>query len=164
MQIRTLLPPEIQLHREVRLRALQDAPNSFGEKLEDAKSRPLSYWEDLTRAVTAPGRNVMFLACEEQTVHGMIYGLLDGERHDGGRVGGMWVERAWRRQGFGRAMLDAVIAWAGERNLNRIGLWAPTHSSAAMALYRQAGFHEIGLRRPLPHNPELQIIEMVCEL
>jgi GNAT superfamily N-acetyltransferase len=159
-----LLPSEIHLHREVRLRALQDAPNSFGEIFEDVESRPLSYWEDQTRAVTVPGRNAMFLACDEEAAHGMIYGLLDRERNGGGRVGGMWVAPAWRRQGFGRALLDAVISWAGERSLNRLGLWAPTHSLAAMAFYKQAGFHEIGDHRPLPHNPELQIIEMMCEL
>jgi len=26
--------------------------------------RPISYWQELTRSVAEPGRDVMFLACE----------------------------------------------------------------------------------------------------
>lgn len=152
------------LHKVLRLRALRDEPNSFGDSLADAEGQPLSYWQNLTRSVTEPGHHVMFLACDGENVHGSTYGLLDRERSDTGRVGGMWVEPSWRRQGFGRALLEAVFAWARQRRLKRLGLWAPTHSPAATALYRQAGFNEIGNRRPLPTNSELEIIEMVCEL
>jgi hypothetical protein len=52
-----------------------------------------------------------------------------------------------------------VLAWARQRGLKRLGLRAPVHSPAAIALYRQAGFHETGRRRPLPTNPSLQILE-----
>ncbi len=164
MQLRTLESHEVGLHRELRLRALRDAPDSFGETFAEAETRPLSYWENLTRSVTEPGRHVMFLACEGEAVHGSTYGLLDQERSDSGRVGGTWVEPSWRRQGLGRTLLEAVFAWARERKLKRLWLWAPTHNPAAIALYRQAGFHETGHRRSLPTNPALEIIEMMCEL
>jgi GNAT superfamily N-acetyltransferase len=164
MYIRTLEPHEVNLHRELRLLALRDAPDSFGATFSDAEAQPSSYWEILTRSVTEPGHHVMFLACEGEAVCGSTYGLLDQEKSDGGRVGGMWVDPAWRRQGIGRALLQAVFAWARQRGLKRLGLWAPVHSPAAIALYRQAGFHETGRRRPLPINPSLQILEMKCEL
>jgi GNAT superfamily N-acetyltransferase len=164
MHLCTLQPHEVSLHRALRLRALRDAPDAFGATFADAEAQPLSYWETLTTSVTEPGRHVMFLACECETVCGSTYGLLDRERSDAGRVGGMWVEPAWRRQGVGRALLQTVFAWARERGLKRLGLWAPAHSPAAMALYRQAGFHETGRRRPLPTNSALQILEMECEL
>ena len=61
-------------------------------------------------------------------------------------------------------MLDAVLNWARERKMNRLGLWARADSPAAIVLYRQAGFHETENRRPLPGNPEFEIAEMVCEL
>jgi GNAT superfamily N-acetyltransferase len=143
---------------------LGDAPDSFGETVADAAAQPTSYWEDLTRSVTEPGRHVMFLACEGQHVLGSAYGLVDRERSDTGRVGGMWVEPASRRRGIGHALLQEVLGWARERGLSRLGLWAPAHSPAAMALYRQAGFRETGNRRPLPTNPSLQIVEMESQL
>ena len=102
----------------------------------------------------------MFLACEGNDVLGSTYSLLDRDRTEAGRVGGMWVEPAWRRHGVGGALLQEIFRWADERGLTRLGLWAPGHSPAALTLYRNAGFRETGNRRPLPSNLSLQIIEM----
>jgi len=164
LTVRTLQAHEVGLHREVRLRALRDAPDSFAETFSDAAARSASYWEELTRSVTEPGQHVMFLACEEEHVHGSTYGLVDRDRGEAGRIGGMWVEPDWRRRGVGGALLQAVFGWARERGFRRLGLWAPAGSPAALALYRQAGFRETGHRRPLPGNPALEIIEMECLL
>ena len=164
MQLRTLELHEVSLHRELRLRALRDAPDSFGETFAEVAARPLSYWENLTRSVTEPGRHVMFLACEGKVACGSTYGLLDRERSDAGRVGGMWVASSWRRQGIGQTLLQAVFAWARDRKLARLGLWAPARSSAAVALYRQAGFHKTGNRRSLPSETVIEIVEMACQL
>jgi len=154
----------VGLHRDLRLRALSDAPDSFGEAVTEAAVRPISYWQELTRAVTEPGRDVMFLACEGSDVLGSAYGLLDRTRSDAGRVGGMWVEPAWRRRGVGHALLQEVVRWGRERGLRRLGLWAPVQNPAAMALYSRAGFRNTGDRRQLPTNPRLSIIAMEVEL
>jgi GNAT superfamily N-acetyltransferase len=102
----------------------------------------------------------MVLAYEGNDVLGSAYGLRDRARSEMGRVGGMWVEPARRRRGVGRALLEEVFRWAREHGLRRLGLWAPSHSLAALALYRQAGFRETGMHRPLPTNPAFQILEM----
>jgi len=164
MQLRTLEAHEVTLHRELRLCALRDAPEAFGETFAEAKVQPISYWVDLTRAVTEPGRHIMFLACEGEVVCGSTYGLLDRERSEAGRVGGMWVAPPWRGQGVGGILLQAVFTWAREGGLTRLGLWAPAHSPAALALYYRAGFRDTGRRRPLPTNPALHILEMECAL
>jgi GNAT superfamily N-acetyltransferase len=164
MILRSLAANEVDLHREVRLHALRDAPDSFGETLEDAAARPRVYWEQLTFAVTQPGRDVMFLACEEEDVLGAAYGMRDPLRSDGARVGGMWVDLARRRRGVGRALLLGVFAWARERGLQHVGLWAPAHGEAALALYSHAGFRQTGERRPLPAHPSLSIVAMEAEI
>ena len=64
--VRRLEAHEAALHRDLRLRALGDAPESFGETVAEAAARAPAYWEDLTRSVTEPGRHVMFLTCEGQ--------------------------------------------------------------------------------------------------
>ena len=164
MHIRKLESHELNLHRGLRLRALRDSPDSFGETFADVVARPTSYWEDLTRSVTEPERHVMFLACEGEHVLGSTYGLLDLEQSEAGRVGGMWVDPAWRRRGIGRALLQEVFGWARARGLSCLGLWAPGHRPATISLYRQVGFRETGNCRPFPTNPSFQIVEMVCEL
>jgi GNAT superfamily N-acetyltransferase len=160
MHLRRLQPHETNLHRDLRLRALQDAPDSFGETFADVAARPDSYWEQFTRSVTDAGPHVMFLAYEDNHVLGSIYGTVDRERTAAGRVGGTWIDPAWRRRGVGGALLQAVFGWARERGLIRLGLWAPAHNPAALALYGRAGFRETGNHRPLPTNPALQIVEM----
>ena len=161
---RRLASHEVDLHRDLRLRALRDAPDSFGETFAAAAVRPISYWEELTRSVTEPGGDVMFLAYEGDDVLGSAYRLLDRARTDAGRVGGMWVGPDWRRRGVGRALLQEVISWARERSLRRLGLWAPAHNPAAIVLYSRAGFRNTGDQRPLPTNPTLSIIAMEVEL
>src|SRR5262245_40780495 len=164
MRIRALASNEIDLHRTVRLGALQDAPDSFGETFFEVAAKPMAYWEELTRSVTEPAQNVMFLACMEDDVLGCVYGLVNRTRTDHGRVGGMGVSRASRRRGIGHALLEAVIAWSRRRAFKGLGLWAPAHSPAALALYTKAGFRETGLRQRMPTHPDLDIVEMTLQL
>jgi GNAT superfamily N-acetyltransferase len=162
--VRRLAPREVELHRDLRLRALRDAPESFGESLAEVLARPTTYWEELTRSVTEPGPHVMFLACEGERVIGSAYGLVDRERERAGRVGGMWVEPSARRRGVGRMLLQEVLAWARAQQFSRVALWAPAHSAAALGLYRQAGFRETDRRRPLPSDPSRQVLELETAL
>lgn len=53
----------------------------------------------------------------------------------------------WRRQGFGRALIDAVVAEAERRDLGSIVLEVATENTAARRLYVAGGFIQVG-RRP----------------
>lgn len=164
MHLRRLSPLEMEMHRDIRLRALSEASDFLGETFADAAAQRTYYWEDFTRSVTEPDGDVMFLAAEGEHILGSTYGLLNGGRNEIGRVRGMWVEPVWRCQGIGRALLQEVFVWARERGLNYLELWAPAHSEAAIALYLQAGFRKTGNFAPLPTNASLQIAEMEVQL
>ena len=160
MRIRKLESHEITLHRELRLRALRDSPESFADTAEEVEQRPSSYWEDLTRSVTEPDRHVMFLACDGDAPVGSIYGLHDRQYRDVARIGGTWVAPSHRRRGVGRELLEAVVSWAREHGFSRLALWAPTANAAALAFYRQAGFKNTGRRRPLRENVTHEAVEL----
>lgn len=69
-----------------------------------------------------------------------------------GRIGRMAVARDWRGAGVGRAVLDALIACAGERGFARVELNAQT---AALAFYARAGFAAVGpefMDAGIPHR------------
>ena len=111
-KLRRLAGREVDLHKALRLRALRDSPDSFGESLEEAAGQDVAYWRELTAAVTAPGPQVMLLACDGDAVLGSAYGLIDRENAAAGRIGGMWVQPERRGEGVGRALLAALFAWA----------------------------------------------------
>jgi GNAT superfamily N-acetyltransferase len=61
----------------------------------------------------------------------------------------MYVDPSRRRAGVGRAMLDALIAAAGEGGYERLRLDSPDFMTAAHGLYRSEGFREI---EPYPES------------
>jgi GNAT superfamily N-acetyltransferase len=99
----------------------------------------------LTRSVTEPERHVMLVASEGEHVLGSAYGLIDRDRSEAARVGGTWVEPAWRRRGVGRALLQEMFGWAREHGLSRHGLWA-RHTAPPRWLYTAKRVFE----RPAP--------------
>ncbi|BBI99928.1 ribosomal-protein-alanine acetyltransferase [Ferrigenium kumadai] len=62
------------------------------------------------------------------------------------------VAAAQQRKGLGRAMLGAMLMLARERNMQRVFLEVRPSNTAAVALYRSAGFAEVGVRRGYYQN------------
>lgn len=60
---------------------------------------------------------------------------------------GMGVERGWRGQGQGRALLATAIAWARNAELAWLDLGVFAHNRRARALYAAVGFVEVGITR-----------------
>lgn len=164
MEVRRLRRDEAALFKALRLRALSDSPDAFAQTLADGERQPDSYWERLTHSVTEPGGQIMFVADDGERSVGLVFGLLDRKRPRGGRVGGMWVAPEARGAGAGQALLDAVVGWARERGLGTLELWVTEGNSAAVRLYRRAGFVETGARDVLPANPALSTVQMALEL
>ena len=164
MRIRELERHEWALFRELRLRALGDAPDAFARTLAEALAQPDSYWLQLTRSVTEPGGQVMLVAEEEGRPVGLAFGLFDKEREKTGHVGGMWVDPAARGAGAGRALLDAAVAWARSRGLDRLELWVTEGNAPAERLYRRAGFSDTGKRDVLASNTSLHTKQMALTL
>jgi ribosomal protein S18 acetylase RimI-like enzyme len=158
--VRRLRADETTLLKTLRLRALAESPDAFGDSVAVARARPDSYWTEMTRSVTEPDRHAMFLAEDAAAAVGIAFGLVDRERADRAHLGGMWVDPAARRRGAGRALVDAVLAWAHERRFRDIVLWVAEGNAEAAALYERAGFKRTGRRDHLPSNPSLPTCEM----
>jgi GNAT superfamily N-acetyltransferase len=164
MRIRALERHEWALFRELRLRALADSPDAFARTLAQALGEDDAYWVKLTESVTAPGGQVMLMAEVEGRPAGLAFGLFDKERAKIGHVAGMWVDPGARGRGAGRALLDAAIAWARSRALDRLELWVTKGNAPAERLYERAGFADTGRGDALASNPALQTIQMALNL
>lgn len=57
------------------------------------------------------------------------------------------IDAARQRQGWGRRLLDEMMALARHFGMRRMVLEVRASNKAAIALYRKAGFRDIGLRR-----------------
>jgi len=161
--VRRLRSDEAALFRTLRLRALADAPDAFAHTHDEISAKPDAYWTEMTHSVTEPGRHVMFVA-EDGGPVGMAFGLVDGQRPDRAHLGGMWVAPSARHRGVGRALTDAVLAWARERAFADIVLWVADGNDEAMKLYERMGFAGTGRSDRLPTNPRRAILEMARAL
>ncbi len=60
---------------------------------------------------------------------------------------GLMVARSHRRQGIGRALLEAAVEWARANDVRKLELHVFTYNEAAIALYQSFGFEREGLRK-----------------
>jgi len=76
------------------------------------------------------------------------------------------VAAAQQRKGLGRAMLGEMLEAACGMNMKRVFLEVRPSNVAAIALYRSAGFSEIGARRDYYRNAESceDALVMACGL
>ena len=64
------------------------------------------------------------------------------------------VAQAEQRKGLGRAILAEMLNMARARNMKRVFLEVRSSNVAAIALYRSAGFSQVGLRRGYYQNAD----------
>jgi RimJ/RimL family protein N-acetyltransferase len=60
---------------------------------------------------------------------------------------GLMVAKPYRRQGIGRALMEAAERWAREVGVRKLELHVFPHNEAAIALYEGLGFEREGFRR-----------------
>jgi ribosomal protein S18 acetylase RimI-like enzyme len=141
--IQRLAEADWALARDLRLRALADAPDAFAATLADEVGFSETRWR---------GR----LA----NAHAATFVAGDGDRHEGIVVGGpfedaaglfsLWVAPEARGRGLGVSLVEAVIAWARDEGHARLLLDVGDHNAAAIALYAALGFERTGRTGTLP--------------
>jgi GNAT superfamily N-acetyltransferase len=153
MEIRRTSEDDWEPLRDVRLRALAKAPKAFGSTLERERDRTEAEWRrwaDRERS----GEGVMFVAQDGDRFLGLA-GAYPEDDADAVHLVSMYVDPAVRRSGTGRALVEAVIAWARQRGARVVNLWATDENEPALGLYRSCGFEPTGSHQPLPSHPEL---------
>ena len=72
-----------------------------------------------------------------------IMSLVVGEAH----LLNICVAPEWQRQGYGHLLLDHFMELARERGASQMFLEVRLSNAAALALYRNRGFNEVGMRK-----------------
>ena len=99
--------------------------------------------DGLALLLAAPERSTVLVAERAGVVVGMVTAQLVVSTAEGGLSA--WVEdlvvlASERRRGTGRALLEAVGAWAGELGARRLQLLADRENAPALAFYDRLGW------------------------
>lgn len=129
--------------RDVRLRALADAPHAFVLTLESALERPDEWWRDWAARSAIEDTQALFVGWEGNRAVALA-GIFD----DDGEwvIFAMWVVPEHRGSGVGRALLDEAVGFARPRNQNGVFLSVTDGNDPARRLYERYGFVDTGER------------------
>ncbi len=146
VQIRILTADDWATWREVRLRALAEAPDAFGSKLAD--------WQgdnDREERWRARFDNVAFNAVA--AANSRVVGTVGGIHRGDGLVEliSMWVAPEVRGSGVGEILIASGAEWAVSESVETMTLAVRRHNRHAIALYERAGFRLAG---PNPDDAE----------
>ena len=134
--IREIRPEDWQLLRDVRLRALHEAPYAFLMTHEESAAFPAEHWRKRAR----PGDgNTTFVLEGDGRFEGMVTGFAD-EQAPTVYLVAMWVAPERRGTGVARQLVERVAEWARGRGADRVILSVEAGNARAAGLYERCGF------------------------
>ena len=164
IELRRVREGEAERLRELRLRALQDAPAAFAASLDGARALPAETWTEWTVMGAAAETHVTVVAVDGDRWLGMVVGRLLPDRPGSAWLEALWVDPGARRAGLGSRLIEAVAVWSRDRSAHTLELSVTENNDAAKALYARCGFVETGRRRPLPADPSRTEVFLSREL
>ena len=155
VEVRRVRPDEWRALRDTRLRALQDAPEAFATRFEEARVRPDEWWVDWAARSAVGESQAMFLAWEGGEPLGIVGTFVaeDGRRW----LIAMWTDPAARGRGVGRALVEATAAFARAAGSDRLFLQVLEGNDTAASLYRTCGFEDVGAGAPHDDRPTREL-------
>lgn len=149
LTVRTFTPEEWRLYRDLRLHALRESPDAFGSTYAHEAHRSESEWASrLARGVESSWDLPMVAEMNGEPC-GLAWARVDENAPEIAHLYQMWVAPTWRRQGVGRALLDAVVAWAQRAGAHTLELNVTSGNGEAIRLYERVGFSPFGELKPL---------------
>ncbi|MDX1490751.1 MAG: GNAT family N-acetyltransferase [Pseudohongiellaceae bacterium] len=160
-EVRQLGAKDWPIYKEIRLRSLQDSPDSYASSYEREAAFTDEQWQE---RLSARGPASVFLLAElDSTVIGLVSGLLPAASEAFGNIFQMWVDPEYRGKGVGKLLLARIIHWAMSAKAAGLELGVTTSNIEAMGLYELAGFKRVGELAPLRESSELSTATMRLE-
>ena len=157
--IEPITPHNLAVFKDVRLRALQEAPYAFGSTY--AREVQFDHAEWAKRVERWNGeRGVGFLAMDGATACGIAGSLLDENNPTRAQLVSMWTAPTHRQLGIGRLLVDAVLDWARTRNVHALLLMVTSNNESAIRFYERLGFARTGRTEPYPNDASVFEVEM----
>jgi GNAT superfamily N-acetyltransferase len=138
-----------QILRDLRLRALADAPESFLGDLPAEGAYDEKHWRQ------EASRNVWLVATLETRNVGLA--KLNVQSADGLHLEALWVDPSERRRGIGTQLVSALEDIAATTGVRQLKLWIFTENDSARQFYRHRSYRETTLVQPIKANNRLRL-------
>jgi GNAT superfamily N-acetyltransferase len=151
--VRQVAAGEATAVRELRLRALADAPGAFASRRDDELELDDGHWQRLIDDAVAGEHATVFVAIDGSRWVGMAAGGWFQRERGIAQLWGLWVDPVARGTGTGVALVGAVRDWAaaGGATFIRLGLIEP--ADALRRFYERLGFVELDDPAPMRIDP-----------
>jgi GNAT superfamily N-acetyltransferase len=140
--------------RDIRLRALRDAPSAFSATYEAASGLAPSDWRGWTTGEGWSGQVATFVAerildttaapAAPTVFDAMATGVVFESEPAIGHLFAMWVDPSVRGTGVAQELVQAVVEWARDRGVDELRVSVTDGNGRAEALYTHAGFVRTG--------------------
>ena len=163
-KVRRLGAHEWRAYRDLRLRALGDAPDAFGTTLDVAQRHSDAHWAERVSSGAASAWDHALVAEDGERLAGMVWATIDPSAPETAHVIQMWVAPETRGLGCGAMLLDEVVRWARDAGARNVLLRVTCGDTAAGRLYARAGFAPVGEPEPIRPGSALLAQPMRLEL
>ena len=160
---------DAEAYRALMLEAYATHPSAFTSTVAERSALPLRWWQERL----APGEDAQEVVYGAFDDAGTLVGAagLGFERRERARhkatLFGMWVASSARRAGFGRRLVQVILAHARWRaGLRLVQLTVTEGNAPAQTLYERCGFVPFGVE-PLAISVDGQLlgkVHMWCDL
>ena len=163
MTIRRLEPSDRETLRDVRLRALRDAPDAFLSRYEDEAAFADDVWDGRLRQ--AGNAHIVWQA-DDGAVAGMVAYVRERPGARLAWIVGMWVDPAHRSRGAADELIDAAVRTARADGIRTLRLHVADGNLRAERVYARHGFTNTGCAaHAMPGHTAIETdVEMELEL
>jgi GNAT superfamily N-acetyltransferase len=158
LRVRPGLARDAPALRAIRLEALTDTPDAYGETYAKCVA-----WSEETWALKAAQWN-FYLAESDGRVVGMARGESHDARNDIRFLFAMYVSTSARGTEAARLLVDTVSAWAKAQRVDALYLYVSNAVPRARAFYAKAGFIATGSSLSMDRDESLVCEEMRRDL
>lgn len=152
MTIVELGPADWQEFRDIRLRALGDAPDGFGMTLAAGLENTPDQWQ---ARLDSPSPILAVRSAGELVAMGGSW--VPPDDADRMFIWGMWTAPEARGHGHGRALVSWLLDWALAHSISTVELHVTEGNDPARRLYESCGFVGTGEWEPLREGSDLKI-------
>lgn len=134
--VRPFLPHEVNAYKTIRLEALRTEPGMFGSNYLREAAFTQDQWLE---RINNPDAACLGLYCNNELI-GITGIMLDKERPGSAILTQSYIRSSYRKKGLSALLFNARLAWARERNIQRVEVGNRADNIAAIAANQRFGF------------------------